>query len=145
MVNIVDKLADKIRWGYLTAFILLLSSYILTFYTTQKLLNQADSVNHTNIIINNLDILFSTIKDAESGVRGFLIMKDEKFLDVYNNSRHTTDSLYKNLDIITSNELQQRRLDTLKTLVDSKFNALSSALVFFKLNHNELSDTMKRL
>jgi signal transduction histidine kinase len=145
MVNIVDKLADKIRWGYLTAFILLLSSYILTFYTTQKLLNQAGSVNHTNIIINNLDILFSTIKDAESGVRGFLIMKDEKFLDVYKKSRHTIDSLYKNLDILTANELQQRRLDTLKTLVDSKFNALSSALLLFKNNHSEVNDSMRRL
>lgn len=145
MVNIVDKIADRIRWGYLTAFILLLSSYILTFYTTQKLLNQAGSVNHTNVIINNLDILFSTIKDAESGVRGFLIMKDEKFLDVYKKSRHTIDSLYNNLDILTTNKLQQRRLDTLKTLVDSKFNALSSALVFFKINHNEVSDTMRSL
>lgn len=145
MVNIVDKIADRIRWGYLTAFILLLSSYILTFYTTQKLLNQAGSVNHTNIVINNLDILFSTIKDAESGVRGYLIMKDEKFLDVYKKSRHTIDSLYNNLDILTANEMQQRRLDTLKTLVDSKFNALSSALVLFKINQNEVSDSMRWL
>ncbi|MEP6616031.1 MAG: CHASE3 domain-containing protein [Ginsengibacter sp.] len=145
MINIVDKIADRIRWGYLTAFILLLASYILTFYTTQKMLNQANSVNHTNIIINNLDILLSSIKDAESGVRGYLVIKDESFLDVYKKSRHKIDSIYKNLKILSTNDLQQKRLDTLKIHVDEKLNILSGGLVLFKMNSNEVNDSIKRM
>ncbi len=143
MVNIDDKIADRIRWGYLTAFILLLSSYSMTFYTTQKLLNQAGSVNHTNVVINNLDILLSSMKDAESGFRGYLIIKDESFLDVYKNSRKTIDSVYKNLEILLGNELQQQRLDIIKKLVDAKLNILSTGLLLFKKNKNEVSDTMR--
>jgi signal transduction histidine kinase len=145
MDNIVDKIADRIRWGYLTAFILLLSSYIMTFYTTQKLLKQAGSVNHTNVVINNLDILLSSMKDAESGFRGYLIIKDESFLDVYKKSRKTIDSVYKNLEILLRNELQQQRLDTINKLVDAKLNTLSTGLILFKKNNNEVSDTMRLL
>lgn len=145
MLNIVDKIADRIRWGYLTAFILLLCSYILTFYTTQKLFNQASSVNRTNTIINNLDILLSSIKDAESGMRGYLVIKDDNFLDIYKKSRYTIDSVYKNLEIQTGSELQQQRLDTLKQLVNRKFDALSTGLFLFKKNNYVVSDTIRQL
>src|SRR6476469_1724865 len=125
LTGIIDKIADRVRWGYLTAFILLLCSYILTFYTTQKLLNQANSVNSTNAVINNLDILLSSIKDAESGMRGYLVINDESFLDVYKKSRYTIDSVYKNLNVLTGSEHQQQRLDSLKQLVDRKFQILA--------------------
>ena len=34
--TIVDKIADRTRWGYLAAFIILLVSYIVSFVSTQK-------------------------------------------------------------------------------------------------------------
>ena len=78
LTSIVDKIADRVRWRYLTAFILLLTSYILSFYTTQQLLKQANWLNHTNNIINNLDLLHSAVKDGESALRGYVAIKDEK-------------------------------------------------------------------
>ena len=35
--NLVDRIADRIRWGYLAAFIILLVSYIISFIAAQKL------------------------------------------------------------------------------------------------------------
>jgi signal transduction histidine kinase len=53
--------------------------------------------------------------------------------------------VYKNLDIHTGSELQQQRLDTLKQLVNMKFDALSTGLYLFKKNNYTLSDSMRRL
>src|ERR1700722_10451667 len=89
--------AGKIRVGYLTAFILLLLSYLLTFYTNWQLSQQNRWVNHTNKMINNLELLSSEMKDAETGFRGYLAMKDERFLEPFYPSHRIVDSVYKRL------------------------------------------------
>src|SRR5437868_2511720 len=94
MINIVDKIADRVRWGYLTAFILLLCSYILSFYTTKQLLKQSSLVDHTNNVINNLNVLQSTIKDSESSFRGYVVTRNEGFLDNYYASNNKIDSIF---------------------------------------------------
>ena len=63
ITKIVDRLAQRIRWGYLTAFVLLLSSYILTFYTTQKLLAESAFVEHTNKEMNTIN---QTVSSTDS-------------------------------------------------------------------------------
>ena len=69
LASLIDKIADKVRWGYLTAFILLLISYILTFYSSQQLSNQQERVSHTTNVINTLDDLISEIREAESTLK----------------------------------------------------------------------------
>src|SRR5450432_1323944 len=108
----------KIRAGYLTAFILLLFSYSLTFYTTWDLSTQNKTLNHTNEVINKLEQLHSNIKDATIGIRGYIIMKDSKFLLPYYNSRKNVDLIYRQLVQLTSdNSLQQQRLQLLEGLI----------------------------
>ena len=146
LVNIVDRIADRVRWGYLTAFILLLSSYILTFYTTQKLLNQANWLNHTNSFINTLDGLLATIKEGESAFRGYVIVKDEQFLNDYYNSGPLIDSAFKKLETLSvENPSQLTRLDTLAKLIDEKFTYISASLALFKKDNNQVTDSLKIL
>lgn len=146
LVNIVDRIADRVRWGYLTAFILLLSSYILTFYTTQKLLNQANWLNHTNSFINSLDGLLSTINQDESAFRGYVIVKDEQFLNDYHNRAAPIDSAFKKLEALsTENPNQLRRLDTLAKLINEKFTYISSGLTLFKKDNYQVTDSLKIL
>ena len=45
----------RILNGYILAFLLLLLSYLLTFYTNRQLSNQIKSIDRTNTIINNLE------------------------------------------------------------------------------------------
>ena len=71
--NFVDKIADRIRMGYLAAFLLLLLSYILTFSSTQKLINQANFVNHTSEVIHDLDNVIASVTRSESDFRGYLV------------------------------------------------------------------------
>ncbi|HVM89872.1 MAG TPA: CHASE3 domain-containing protein, partial [Puia sp.] len=119
----------RIRAGYLTAFILLLFSYSLTFYTTWQLSNQNKTLNHTNDVINKLELLNSNIKDVTIGVRGYIIMRDAKFLLPYYSARKNIDSVYKILLQLTkNNSLQHERLLTLDSLIKRKFDIAESSL-----------------
>lgn len=122
----------KIRFGYLTAFVLLLFSYSITFYTTRQLSYQNKILNHTSEVINKLELLHSNIKDATIGVRGYIIMKDSKFLLPYYNSKKNVDSIYKLLVYLTSdNSLQQERLQLLEGLIQRKFSIAEEELNVF--------------
>jgi signal transduction histidine kinase len=146
IVSIIDKIADRVRWGYLTAFILLLISYILTFYSSQQVLDQQTRVQDTRSVINTLDVLLSELKDTESAFRGYIILKDEKFLEDYYNTPPLIDSTFFKLKSLTSDDaMQQKRLDTLHSLIKNKLNILSSGLSIFRSNGLVLTDTMRKM
>jgi len=72
--------SGKIRSGYLAAFLLLLVSYVFTIAAVLGLKKQNQWVNHTREVITKLELLVSYLKDSEIGLRGLIMMKDEKFL-----------------------------------------------------------------
>ena len=146
ITNIVDRLATRIRWGYLTAFLLLLISYILTFYITRNLLYEAEEVDRTNKVMNNLDLLQSSITDAESSLRGFMVVKDKNFLDLFDKSSNKTDSLYSRVKILTvDNQIEIKRMDTLKQLMISKYQIMNSGIDLFERNRLEINDSIREL
>jgi len=142
----VKKLAVDfgIRVGYGTAFLLLLVSYLLTQYNNFELLKEAKLVEHTNKIIVDLEGLMSSIKDAETGIRGFIIMKDPLFLSPYKKSKPLVDSLMGRIRKETQDSPQERyRLNALDQLISGKFDELSFLLGLYPKNNYELSDTLK--
>lgn len=146
LTSFIDKIADKIRWGYLTAFLLLLLSYVLTFYSSQQVVTQQERVHHTSEVINTLDILLSEVREAESALRGYLLVKDEMFLNEYHKTIPLIDSTYIDLKALTDdNYLQQKRLDTLKILIDNKVNLMSSAISLFKNTIEPAADTLLKV
>ena len=135
---------NRVRWGYLTAFILLFISLLLTFYSSQQVSKQQERVHHTTIVINTLDILSSELISGESAFRGYLLLKDENILSDYYRAPHLIDStLLKLKTLTTDNNLQQKRLDTLEILIKKRLNFLSSGLNIFKKNNLEVNDTMR--
>lgn len=146
LTSFLDKINDKVRWGYLTAFILLLISYILTFYSSQQVLHQQKQVNHTSQVINSIDILLSELKDAESALRGYLLVRDESYIDEYNKARHYIDSTHSLLKELTEdNPVQQRRLDTLKLLIFKRINIMTSGVNVYKKAEGAVPDTLVKL
>jgi signal transduction histidine kinase len=134
--NIVDKIADRTRWGYLAAFILLLISYIVSFISTQNLMKQAQLVNHTNEVIHDLDNVKGFVTEGESAIRGYIINDKKFFLSQYYASRNNTDSTLKRVKLLTAdNPAQQRSLDTLKSLIDARFAWIDQGIVIFDSTH----------
>lgn len=126
MSNITEnKVANRIRWGYLTAFILLLSSYVLSYYTAKQLIHQTELVSNTNNIINSLDKLLSDIKDAEGGLRGFYLSGDERFLDPYKNSQKNAEA---NINRLTHLAKPEMGIDSLRYYINKKYQVMASGL-----------------
>ena len=135
MKKVFEKVkADKrIIIGYSASMILLLITYIVTLVANSNLKQRTVMVDHTVNVIFNLELLLSTIKDAETGARGYLLTRDISFLDPFVNSKEKADSLQKYLVVLTKdNMVQQDRLTKLKAFTKERFNMLREAIDYYK-------------
>ena len=133
----------KVKAGYTTAFIILLISSLFTLYGNNQLIKQTAWVNNTNKVIKNLEILLSGIKDAETGIRGYLNTRDHAFLDPYNSSFAVVNNSFRALKNDTWNDaLQQNRLHSLSSNIKERYNRLSLAISSFQNNNSVISETM---
>jgi signal transduction histidine kinase len=129
------------RYG--VVFLLLLLSYLITLYVNRQLQEEAELVNHTNQVLTNLEGILSYTKDAETGSRGFAIMKDQRFLEPYFESKTNLDSVYKQLSSqLQSNELQQERLKSLWRLINKRIDLIRYDIDYLQSNNQELTDTI---
>jgi signal transduction histidine kinase len=117
-----DRMANRIRWGYLAAFLLLLVSYIISFTSAQKLIRQSQWINHTNEVIHDLDNILSLSNKIESSYTEFIITNNKQLLDEYFNAKKDVDSVITRLKSLTADNASQKvNLDTLDVLISDKF------------------------
>lgn len=145
LTRLTNTIADRVKWGYLGAFIILLSSYILTFYSSQQVLNQQAWVNHTSNVINTLDDLHSKVVEAESSFRGYLLFHQDRYLQDFHNTSPQTDSITKSLqNLLADNLEQEKRLEDLKSAIVQKIDFMSFQIKLFKNNKYNISDSIKK-
>ncbi|MDR3580482.1 MAG: response regulator [Oryzomonas sp.] len=82
-------------------------------------------VSHTHTVLEGLDTLLSSLTDAETGQRGFIITGDEAYLAPYNNALSTIPKQLKSLkDLTKDNPLEQKRLNSVDLLAEKKLAEL---------------------
>ncbi len=87
--------------------------------------NYAVSVEHTHEVLRKSEELISILKDFETGQRGFLLTKERVFLEPYYRAESQINNVYRVLRAqIKDNELQAKRLDTLRSAILSKIRLL---------------------
>ena len=134
--NIVDRFADRTRWGYLAAFIILLICYIASFVSTKKLMKQSNLVNHSNEVIHGLDNTIGFVIHCESAARGYMITNRKDLLSRYYTNYNNADSSLKSVKELTAdNPRQQKNLDSLHVLIYDKFLWLENSLSIFDSTH----------
>lgn len=117
--------------GFGLSLIILLGSSTLSFISIQALLDSHERVRHTNLILQNLERIISTITDAETGQRGYLLTNDIEFLEDYNGAQDAVKELLANVRELAQSPSQKsnlrdlevlirRRTDSLKKLIDNK-------------------------
>jgi signal transduction histidine kinase len=132
-----------IRVGYGTAFVLLLVSFLLTLYANFELLKQARLVDRSNKIIIQMEGLLSSIKDAESSVRGYLLIGDQHFLKPYDDSKNITDSLFRGLQRETYEDTAIRSdLEMLQMLIAKNYQ-LASLTIHDAARQQEFGDDQR--
>ena len=94
----------------------------VTFKHINTISESTDLVVHTHVVNLKLEQLVSGMKDAETGVRGYIISNDTLFLEPYNGSRKKVMSLYYDLEKLTfDNSKQQINLKILLIDINKKY------------------------
>ncbi len=129
------------RWGYFIAFVMLLVSYFLIFYIIQKLAKQGESISHSYDVINTLESIKAEITDAETGVRGYAITKDVRYLKPYNTGSKKVIQLLNSLkDLTTGDQLYEVKIDSLGAMIDMRLADLADFLQTFQRSGFVITD-----
>jgi signal transduction histidine kinase/CHASE3 domain sensor protein len=114
---------------FIISLLLIIIISALSYKHINSLSQSAQLVVHTHKVQIELEQLFSTLKDAESGQRGFLVTKDSVFLQSFINARAKVNESFNTLKTLTAdNSSQQSNLDSLYVMIDSRFKILANNL-----------------
>jgi two-component system sensor kinase FixL len=104
--------------GFLLAFVALLVNAGLAYVNVRRLVEHNDLVAHTHQVLAELEGVLSTLKDTETGLRGYVITGEENYLAPYQDAVAALPNELRHLqELLADNPEQQRRLDALELLI----------------------------
>lgn len=126
----------------LSLFILIFISGIFYKHST-SIAESSDWINHSYMVNIELEKMFSYLKDAESGQRGFIATNETEFLQPYNTALEKINGSFSNLQKLTEdNHPQKTNLDSLYYLINLRFAQLEKTLLVRKqIPHNQSLET----
>jgi len=131
----------RLGTGYIIAFILLLISYLITLFSNKELIKQTQSVSSTHKVISDVENLLSKVKDGETGYRGYILTKDSNFLEPFQKSIISTNSIFLLLENeLKDNKTQQLHLEKMKLLIERKFLLIKNNIDYYNA-HNYSYDS----
>jgi CheY-like chemotaxis protein/signal transduction histidine kinase len=115
--------------GVSAALLFFLVSGAVSFSNVQVLKTDNAMIVHSHEVISALDTLLSTMQDAETGQRGFLLTSNEKYLQPYENALTNVSSELSAIATLTlDNPVQQANLAQLKPHVEAKLAELKQTI-----------------
>ncbi len=131
---------------FIISLLLIIIISALSYKHINSLSQSVGLVVHAHKIQIELEQLISCLKDAETGQRGYLLTNDSVFLEPFSNARAKVNESFYSLKTLLSNKTeQQKNLDTLYILINSRFNILTSTLRFNPQNNAELIKRRKNM
>jgi signal transduction histidine kinase len=98
---------------------------VVSFIAIKEAHHRAEWVRHTEVVIQELERLISQMKDAETGVRGYIITGDQTILEPYHGAYERTLTSFNKIGKLTEdNREQQETLSSLKRSIDDKYALL---------------------
>jgi signal transduction histidine kinase len=120
--------------GFWSAVAIIAGIAILTYRNILNVLDSFEEVRRTNQVIENLEEIVSTVKDAEIGQRDYIITGDEGRLGPYYASVNGIDPLMATLRSLTASNLkQQRRISLLDPLIAHKLASMRERIELRKI------------
>ncbi|MFI5451561.1 response regulator [Pedobacter sp. UC225_61] len=129
------SLKTNLRLGLGLSLIILILSSLASYVSIRNLIRSADLVGHSNQVMDGLERIISTLKDAETGQRGYLLTGNKVFLEPYVGAKEKVDALYNKLNAETKdNPFQQRKLDEIKEILDTRLGILQKTVAIKENN-----------
>ena len=98
----------KIAMGFGFTLAILLVVGVVSYRNTRKLIRDSNAVAHSHDVQDELDNTLSTIVEAETGQRGFLLTGEDSYLAPYREAKAQVDAQLSELGHLVQNDPPQR-------------------------------------
>lgn len=103
---------------------------VASLYALRQSANAADAVQHSELFRVQLERALTTIVNAETGQRGYLITQDTTYLASYASARTDVDHEIATIRELTGDSPgQQSRIDSLALIADAKLVTMNETVV----------------
>lgn len=122
-------LPRKLLAGLAVAIGLLIALGAYAFYNLQQQSAAADWVSHTYQVVAGLQGVFSSVQDAESSQRAFIVSGNEAYLGPCNNALRTLPGQLDAVgQLISDNPQQRQKLDKLRRSIDERLTLVRTRI-----------------
>jgi len=121
-----QSLERNVIAGLVVVFLALIANAVLSNQAANTLARNEELVTHTREVQLQIGSVLSTVRQAESSARGYVITGEEFYLGPYRQAIAEIDPKLKRLDqSMTDNPSQRRRLALLRDSVQRRLNLLA--------------------
>jgi len=129
-------LPPKTLIGFSLAVVAVVIIALLSYQSLQATTNSARSLAQSIDVLSRLQALMSTLKDAETGQRGYLLTGEETYLAPFTDAKEALPGEFKaTRAMLLDRPEQQRQLDILESLANSKMAELDSTIASRRAGH----------
>jgi signal transduction histidine kinase len=121
--SIKKELLTKL--SFLLALVVLAAISFVTYNSTTHFVESSRLVDHTHVVIKQMNQVLSEVKDAETAQRGYLITTDSSFLQPYDDVvTRLPGELTLLKDLTRDNPAQQQSLLLLEDMIEQKMRIM---------------------
>lgn len=111
----------------ISLFIILFIS-VITIKHINNISNSTKLLMHTYEVNLELEHLFSSIKDSENNIRGYIISKDNLYLVLYRNDIKNINNSFSSLKKLTKNNAEhQKNLESLYEIINKRYEYIANS------------------
>lgn len=123
------KIGTKIGVGFALSLAILTTIGLISYKSTNELIETSRREKHTYHVLNQLDQLNSQLINAETGQRGYIITGEQRYLEPYSAAMERLELQIKELQKLTAdNPNQQNRLDRLQPLITKRMAVMKNVI-----------------
>jgi signal transduction histidine kinase len=136
-------LRNPVLLGFALAFVVILLNAFVSARNTLTLRENDVLVAQSQDVQHDLEAIMSTVKDAESGQRGYIITGDPGYLTPYRDAVAAMPARLAALREHRPERFRAERLVQLETLIDAKFAELAETIELRKVSFDAARDVMR--
>jgi len=111
---------------------------VASLYALRQSSNAAAAVQHSELVRVQLEHALTTIVNAETGQRGYLLTQNTTYLVPYSSARTDMEHEIASIRALTAdNPVQQRRIDSLALIADAKLVTMNETVVLTQAGHRD--------
>jgi signal transduction histidine kinase/DNA-binding response OmpR family regulator/CHASE3 domain sensor protein len=123
------SIKNNLRIGLGLSLLILFITSLASYLSIRNLIKSAEMVSQSNAVMFKLEDVISTLKDAETGQRGYLLTGREDFLEPYKGAKEVALGLIDQIKAETKNNpVQQRNVKKLQDLIQGRFEILKNTV-----------------